>query len=104
MYGMFYHIQPEADQQQATWDHLFRWEQEYLPGVTGYVGGYLFQQTEAPDEILGLFVFESQTCYIRTRNDPEHILWEQRLLLLLKHAPRCKEGEITELTGQVRGL
>lgn len=72
--------------------------------MTGYVGGYLFQQDTAPPEILGLFVFESQASYTRSRDDPEHVRWEQQLLPLLEHAPQCSEGEITELTGQVRGL
>ena len=30
-------------QEQAVLDHLFRWEQEGLPAVSGYVAGYLFQ-------------------------------------------------------------
>jgi hypothetical protein len=104
MYGMFYHLQPKAEQQQAAWDHLFRWEQEFLPNVVGYVGGYLFQPNAVPEEILGFFVFESLPSYIRTRDDPEHLRWEQQLLLLLEHAPQYSEGEITELSSQIRGL
>ena len=104
MYGKFYRMQPKAGQQQAVWDHLFRWEQEQLPRLSGYVGGYLFQLVSAPLDILGLFVFESQASYTRSRDDPEQARWEQHLLALLEHAPERNEGEITELVGEPGGL
>jgi quinol monooxygenase YgiN len=108
MYGMLYHLRPRQGQQQAVLDHLFRWEQEYLPQVTGYVGGYLLepvvQALSAPFGILVIVVFDSQAAYTRQRDDPAQDRWEQHLQELLEHAPQWHEGEISELFAQPRGL
>jgi quinol monooxygenase YgiN len=108
MYGTLSRLQPKMGQQQAVLDQLFRWEQEYLPRVSGYVGGYVFEPAAgpeaAPGDILLIAVFDSQASYIRHRDDPEQDRWEQHLLLLLEEAPDSKVGEITEITGEPRGL
>jgi quinol monooxygenase YgiN len=108
MYGTLYHLQPRQGQQQAVLDHLFRWEQEYLPQVTGYLGGYLLepaaQALSAPFGILVIVVFDSQAAYTRHRDHPEHDRWYQHLQELLEQAPQWHEGEITELFAEARGL
>ena len=74
-------------QHQAVLDQLFRWEQEHLPTVTGYVGGYLLepavQALAAPFGILVIVVFDSQAAYTRHRDHPEQDHWEQHLQELL---------------------
>jgi hypothetical protein len=108
MYGTLYCLQPRQGQQQAVLDHLFRWEQEHLPQVTGYVGGYLLepavQALSAPFGILVIVVFDSQAAYTCHRDDPEQDRWDQRLQELLEHALQSHEGEITELIAEARGL
>ena len=108
MYGMFYHLQPRQGQQQVVLDHLFRWEQEHLPQVTGYVGGYVLEPPvkvlSAPGDILLIVVFDSQAAYTRHRDDPEQDRWYQHLQDLLEHAPQWHEGEITELFAEAHGL
>jgi quinol monooxygenase YgiN len=108
MYGTLYHLQPRQGQQQAVLDHLFRWEQEHLPQVTGYVGGYLLepavQALSEPFGILVIVVFDSQAAYTHHRDDPEQDRWDQRLQELLEHAPQWHEGEITELFAVAHGL
>src|SRR5689334_591176 len=108
MYGTLCRLHPKAGQQQAVLDYLFRWEQEHLPQVTGYVGGYLLEPTvsaqASPFSILLLVVFESRATYSRHRDDPEQERWEQPLQDLLEHALEWHEGEITELFAQPRGL
>ena len=108
MYGTLSRLQPKVGQQQAVLDQLFRWEQEYLPNARGYVGGYVFEPAagpgSAPCGILLIAVFDSQASYTRHRADPEQDRWEQHLLLLLEEVPEWKEGEITEITGELRGL
>ena len=108
MYGTLYNLQPRQGQQQAVLDHLFRWEQEYLPQVTGYLGGYLLepaaQALSAPFGILVIVVFDSQAAYTRHRDHPEHDRWYQHLQELLEQAPQWHEGEITELFAEARGL
>ena len=108
MYGTLYHLHPRPGQHQTVLDHLFRWEQERLPTVTGYVSGYLLesaiQTLAAPGSILVIVVFDSQAAYTRHREDPEQDRWEQHLQELLEQAPQWHEGEITELFAEVRGL
>jgi hypothetical protein len=108
MYGTLYYLQPRQGQHQAVLDHLFRWEQEYLPQVTGYVGGYLLeaavQTLPAPFGILVIVVFDSQAAYTRHRDDPEQDRWDQHLQELSESAPLWHEGEITELYAEARGL
>ncbi len=108
MYGTLYRLQPRQGQEQAVLDHLFRWEQEYLPRVTGYVCGYVFepavQPGSSPGGILVIVVFDSQTAYTRTRDDPEQGWWDQHLRELLEQAPEWHEGEMTEIFGVARGL
>jgi len=108
MYGTLSHLHPRQGQHQAVLDQLFRWEQEHLPTVTGYVGGYLLepavQGPSAPGGILVMVVFDSQAAYTRHRDDPEQDHWDQHLQELLEHAPEWHEGEITELFAEVHGL
>jgi hypothetical protein len=108
MYGTLSHLHPRQGQHQAVLDQLFRWEQEHLPTVTGYVGGYLLepavQAPSAPCGILVMVVFDSQAAYTRHRDDPEQDHWEQHLQDLLEQAPAWHEGEITELFAEARGL
>ena len=104
MYGTLYRLRPGPGQEQAVLDHLFRWEQEYLPGVSGYVGGYLFQPTSEPGELIGILIFESPARYRSHRGHPAQAEWEQHLLDLLAQAPTWDEGEFMELTAELRGL
>jgi len=108
MYGTLSHLHPRQGQHQAVLDQLFRWEQEHLPTVTGYVGGYLLepaiQALSAPGGILVMVVFDSQAAYTRHRDDPQQDHWEQHLQDLLEHAPEWHEGEITELFAEAHGL
>ena len=108
MYGTVYRLQPRQGQEQAVLDHLFRWEQEYLPRVTGYVGGYVFepapQSLSEPFGILVIVVFDSQAASIRNRDDPEQGRWDQHLRELLEQAPEWNEGEITAIFAELRGL
>ena len=108
MYGTLSHLHPRQGQHQAVLDQLFRWEQEHLPSVTGYVGGYLLepavQGPSAPGGILVMVVFDSQAAYTRHRDDPQQDHWEQRVQGLLEHAPAWHEGEITELFAEAHGL
>jgi quinol monooxygenase YgiN len=108
MYGTLSHLHPRQGQHQAVLDQLFRWEQEHLPTVTGYVGGYLrepaVQAPSAPGGILVMVVFDSQAAYTRHRDDPQQERWEQPLQDLLEHAPAWHEGEITELFAEAHGL
>jgi hypothetical protein len=108
MYGMLYHLHPRQGQYQAVLDHLFRWEQERLPQVTGYMGGYLLepavQALSKPCGLLFLVIFDSQASYSRHRADPQQARWEQPLQDLLEHALERHEGEITQLFTQPRGL
>jgi hypothetical protein len=108
MYGTLSRLYPRQGQEQAVLDHLFRWEQEYLPRVTGYVDGYIFEPAgeglAAPGSITVILVFDSQVSYTHNRDDPEQDRWEQQLRELLEQALEWNEGEITEITGKVRGL
>ena len=108
MYGAFYRVQPKAGQHQAVLDQLFRYEQEHLPQVNGYVRGYVLEPASgpgaAPSGILVILVLDSQASYTRHRDDPEQDRWEQHLQELLEHAPEWHEGEITELFAEARGL
>jgi hypothetical protein len=106
MYGTLSHLRPKSGQYQAVLDHLFRWEQEYLPRARGFVGGYVFEPVAGVESfgIMLIVVFESQLSYMRHRDDQEQDRWEQQMLLLLEQAPERKEGEITEITGELRGL
>jgi hypothetical protein len=108
MYGTVYRMQPRQGQDQAVLDHLFRWEQEYLPGVIGYAGGYILEPASLPTSATGsivvIVVFDSLAAYIRTRDDPEQNLWYQRLRDLVEHDPEWNEGEVTEIFGEARGL
>jgi len=108
MYGTLYHLQPRQGQQQAVLDHLFRWEQEHLPKVTGYMVGYVVepavQEPSAPYDILVIVVFDSQAAYNIHRDDSEQGKWEQYLQELLEYAPQWHEGEITELIAETHGL
>jgi len=108
MYGTLSHLHPRQGQHQAVLDQLFRWEQEHLLQVTGYVGGYLLesavQALSAPCSILVIVVFDSQAAYTRHRDDPQQDHWEQRVQGLLEHAPAWHEGEITELFAEAHGL
>jgi hypothetical protein len=54
--------------------------------------------------ILLLAVFDSQTSSTRHRQDPAQDRWEQDLRLLLAQEPEWYEGEITELSAELRGL
>jgi hypothetical protein len=106
MYGTLSRLYPRQGQEQAVLDHLFRWEQEYLPRVTGYVDGYIFEPAgeglAAPGSITVILVFDSQVSYTHNRDDPEQDRWEQQLRELLEQALEWNEGEITEITGKVR--
>ena len=110
MYGMLCHLFPKQGQEQAVLDHLFRWEQEYLPGVTGSMNGYIFEpvaQAEAaltPEGILLIVVFDSSASSIRNRENPEQARWEQCLQDLLEQASEWHEGEMTELFAEAHGL
>jgi heme-degrading monooxygenase HmoA len=104
MYETLSHLHPRQGQHQAVLDQLFRWEQEHLPTVTGYVGGYLLEPLSAPFGILVMVVFDSQAAYTRHRDDPQQDHWEQHLQDLLEHAPEWHEGEITELFAEAHGL
>ena len=104
MYETFYRLRAGMGQEQAMLDHLFRWEQESLPAVSGYVGGYLFQPTSAPFELMGILIFESPASYRSHRGHPAQAEWEQHLLDLLEQAPQWDEGEFSELTAALRGL
>ena len=108
MYATLCRLQPKPGQHQAVLDHLFRWEQEYLPRVTGYVDGYVFEPAAeglaAPGSIMVILVFDSQVSYTHNRDDPEQDRWDQQLRELLEQALEWNEGEITQITGQLRGL
>jgi hypothetical protein len=108
MYGTVYRLQPRQGQEQAVLDHLFRWEQEYLPQVTGYVGGYVFEPAVQPLSVIGgilvIVVFDSQAASIRNRDDSEQGRWDQHLGELLEQAPEWNEGEITAIFAEPRGL
>jgi quinol monooxygenase YgiN len=108
MYGTFSRLQPKAGQHQAVLDRLFRWEQEQLPTVRGYVRGYVFESAPGaetgPVDILLIVVFDSQASYTRHRDDPHQARWEQQLADLVEQAPQWHEGEFTELFAQPRGL
>ncbi len=89
-------------------DHIFRWEQEHLPRVAGYVGGYLLepavQELSTHGCILVILVFDSQAAYTHHRDDPEQDRWEQHLQDLLEHTPKWHEGEISKLFAETHGL
>lgn len=104
MYGTFYRLRAGMGQEQAVLDHLFRWEQEALPAVSGYVAGYLFQPASAPEELMGILVFDSPTSYRTYRDDPAQLRWQQHLLALLEQTPESHEGEFSDLTAELRGL
>ncbi len=105
MYGMLYRLQPRQGQEQMVLDSLFRWEQEILPIVTGFVGGYIYQPQPGSDaEIVGIFLFAEQADYARTQADPQHVQWYQNLLLLIEAVPEYGEGEFTEFMKELRGL
>jgi quinol monooxygenase YgiN len=108
MYGTFSRLQPKAGQHQAVLDQLFRWEQEQLPNVRGYVRGYIFESASGPGtvtvDILVIVVFDSQASSTHHRDDPQQTCWEQQLQDLLEQAPQWHEGEFTELFAQPRGL
>jgi hypothetical protein len=104
MYGTLYRLRPGLGQEQAVLDHLFRWEQEYLPGVSGYLAGYLFETASEPFELMGILIFDSPASYRTHRGHPAQAGWEQHLLDLLEQAPQWYEGEFTELTAELRGL
>src|SRR5258707_12437425 len=108
MYGTLSHLHPRQGQYQAVLDQLFRWEQEHLPTVTGYVGGYLLepavQGLSAPGGILLMVVFDSQAAYTRHRDDPEKDHWMQHLQDMLVQAPAGHEAEITKHFAKVHGL
>jgi quinol monooxygenase YgiN len=108
MYATLSRLHPKAGQEQAVLDQLFRWEQEHLPRVSGFVGGYVFEPASGPEaplrSILLLAVFDSQASYTRHRQDPAQDRWEQHLRLLLAQDPEWHEGEITELSGEPHGL
>ncbi len=103
MYGMLYRLQPKKGQERAVLDALFRWEQEILPTVTGFVGGYIFEPPSA-SEIVGIFIFAAQDDCVRTHDDPNHAHWDQQLLALIEAGPSYSEGEFTELMKELRGL
>jgi quinol monooxygenase YgiN len=108
MYATLSRLHPKAGQEQAVLDQLFRWEQEHLPNAHGFVGGYVFEPASGPEapvrSILLLAVFDSQTSSTRHRQDPAQDRWEQDLRLLLAQEPEWYEGEITELSAELRGL
>jgi hypothetical protein len=108
MYATLSRLQPRMGQEQAVLDHLFRWEQEYLPRVRGYVDGYVFepaaQLESAPGSIMLILVFDSQIAWASVRSDPEQDRWDQDLRNLLEQAPEWNEGEITRLVGEPHGL
>ena len=110
MYGVIYRLQPRQGQAQVVLDHLFRWEQEYLPQVAGYIRGYVFEPAPAPQALLSPFgilvivVFDTPAAYSHYRDDPEQACWDQHLLFLLEYAPERHDGEITELFAEARGL
>jgi heme-degrading monooxygenase HmoA len=108
MYATLSRLHPKAGQEQVVLDQLFRWEQEHLPRVSGFVGGYVFEPVSGSEAashgILLLTVFDSQTSSTRHRQDPAQDRWEQHLRLLLAQEPEWYEGEITELSAELRGL
>lgn len=108
MYGTVSRLQPRQGQEQAVLDHLFRWEQEYLPRVTGYVGGYVFEPAPQPisatGDILVIVVFDSQAAAINNRDNAEQGRWDQHVRELLEQAPEWNEGEITAIFAEPRGL
>ncbi|HET8910477.1 MAG TPA: hypothetical protein VFN23_03375 [Ktedonobacteraceae bacterium] len=108
MYGTLYHLRPRIGKEQAALDHLFRWEQEYLPRAKGYVGGYVLEPEAAyyaaSYSIIVMVVFETQVAYARHLEDPIQELWDRNLRKLLQHIPEGHEGEITALFREARGI
>jgi len=108
MYGTLYHLRPRMGKEQAALDHLFRWEQEYLPRVTGYVGGYVLEPEAAYNaasySIIVMVVFETQEAYAQHLEDPIQESWDRHLHELLQYNPEGHEGEITALFREARGI
>lgn len=104
MYGTLYRIRPQPGQEQAVLAQLQSWAQERQPYATGHIASYALQSEAAPDEIIGIAIFDSQANYQKNADDPGQDQWYRTLRALLANDPQWDDGEITGVGSEQHGL
>src|SRR5436190_958241 len=91
MYGTLSRLYPRQGEEQAVLDHLFRWEQEYLPGVTGYARGCIFLPC------FFVLLLSRGLSPLRTAMSSKRITVSKRREIRQREVPEAKKEYVTRL-------
>jgi hypothetical protein len=69
MYGAVFTLRPKPGQVQTVEERFHRWDHERRQKVSGAFGGYLFNSTSHPGELVAVAVFDSKESYDKNAND-----------------------------------
>ncbi len=94
MFGSIYRMKPRPGQEANIAAHFRRWERDRRPVVGGAVSGYLFRPRTAPDQLVGVAVFDSEASYRKNATDPAQHQWYGDLRLMLEADPEWDDGDI----------
>lgn len=71
-----------------------RWSREHSPKARGFVGTYVFQMDNDPDECWLVALFEDRESYTANANSPEQDAWYQQVRSHLEEDPVWHDGEV----------
>ena len=94
MFGSIYRMKPRPGQEANIAAHFRRWERERRPAVGGAGSGYLFRPKAAPEELIGVAVFDSEDSYRTNAGDPVQGKWYQELREMLQSDPDWNDGDV----------
>lgn len=94
MYGTVYRMRVRPGQEQAMFELTRRWNVERAPHVGGYIGEYIYRLDSAPQEYIGVVLFESREAYMKNADDPEQDRLYQEWRAFLESDPEWHDGEV----------
>ena len=94
MFGTIFRMRPKQGQQQAVINLFEEFQRERGPKVPGALAGYVLRPVNAPDQLIGIAVFQDEKTYDANADDPAQAQWYERLKALLEADPEWEDGEI----------
>ena len=94
MYGTVARMRPIPGHIDQLIELSEQWKRETAPEVKGFIGEYVYQLDENPDEYLMVVIFSDKETYFANANDPQQDRWYRQIREHLQSDPGWQDGEI----------
>ena len=93
MYGSIFRMWPKQGREDELIGLMDEWERDMRPHVPGVVASYVVRPDNAPDQLVGVAVFEDRESYRANAESPEQDAWYRRMRDCLESDPEWQDGE-----------